>query len=123
MRNSSLKIFRIIAFLEGTSYIALLFIGMPLKYLLNNDIIVKILGMPHGILFIAYIIFFCIIKKLSESYADSPPEEIIPFLIHQLLFAIFKHENMKWNKKTTFMIIIASMIPFGTFYVDKKYLR
>ncbi|MAQ70257.1 MAG: hypothetical protein CMD23_04100 [Flavobacteriales bacterium] len=123
MNYSSLKIFRIIAFLEGISYIALLFIGVPLKYLLHNDILVKMMGMPHGIFFIAYIIFCLIVKLLSKSRAESPPKDIVPFFIHRLLFAIFQDENKNWNQKTTFIILIASMIPFGTFYIDKKYLR
>ena len=122
MKYSSLKIFRIIAFLEGMSYIALLFIGVPLKYLLHNDIMVKIMGMPHGIFFIAYIIFCFIVKLLSKSRAESPPKDIIPFFIHRLLFSIFQDENKNWNQKTTFIILIASMIPFGTFYIDKRYL-
>lgn len=123
MRYSALKIFRIIAFLEGISYIALIFIGVPLKYLGNNDILVKVLGMPHGVFFIGYIILCFIVKLLSQSKAEFPPTEIIPFLLHRLLFSIFKQENKKWDEKTTWMIIIGSIIPFGTFYIDKKYLR
>lgn len=94
MNYSSLKIFRIITFLEGISYILLLFIGVPLKYIGHNEIMVKILGMPHGVLFVLYI-----------------------------MLALYQKKNMKWNIKDMFMILIASIIPFGTFYIDKKYLR
>ena len=94
MKHSSLQIFRIIALLEGVSYILLLLIGVPLKYIGNDEIIVKALGMPHGILFIAYIIF-----------------------------SIYQRKNMQWDIKTTLIILMGSVIPFGTFYVDKKYLR
>lgn len=94
MIYSSLKTFRLIALLEGMSYILLLFIGVPLKYIGNNEILVKILGMPHGILFILYIIF-----------------------------ALYQKKNMNWNIKDMLIIMMASIIPFGTFYVDKKYLR
>ena len=94
MNYSSLKIFRIITFLEGISYILLLFIGVPLKYIGHNEIIVKILGMPHGVLFVLYI-----------------------------MLALYQKKNMKWNIKDMFMILIGSIIPFGTFYIDKKYLR
>ena len=86
--------FRKIALLEGLSYIVLLFIGVPVKYLLNNDLIVKILGMPHGILFILYIIIAFIIKKRQQ-----------------------------WSIKEFLIILIASLIPFGTFYVNNKYLK
>jgi len=86
-------IFRLIAMLEGVSYILLL-IAMPVKYLLDNEQYVKALGMPHGILFILYIIMVFLIR-----------------------------EQMRWNIKNLTIIILASIIPFGTFYVDYKYLR
>ena len=86
--------FRKIALLEGLSYVILLFIGVPLKYLLNNDGVVKLLGMPHGILFIAYIIFSLILYK-----------------------------KMKWSNLDLIIILSASLIPLGTFYIDRKYLK
>ena len=86
--------FRKIALLEGLSYIILLFIGVPLKYLFNNDWVVKLLGMPHGILFIAYIIFSLILYK-----------------------------KIKWSNLDFTIILSASLIPFGTFYIDRKYLK
>ena len=49
------NIFKIISLLEGGSYILLLFVGVPLKYFGENPILVKSLGMPNGILFLAYI--------------------------------------------------------------------
>ncbi|MBL6730902.1 MAG: DUF3817 domain-containing protein, partial [Bacteroidia bacterium] len=45
-----LKIFRLIALLEGLSFLVLIFIGVPMKYFQNNDAIVKMVGMPHGML-------------------------------------------------------------------------
>ena len=86
-------IYRLIAFLEGVSYILLLFIAVPIKYLLNEALYVKILGMPHGILFILYILF-SIIAKIKYN----------------------------WNFRKFLVISIASLVPFGTFYIDKKYL-
>ena len=88
------KAFRLISFLEGVSYLLLLFIAVPIKYFQGNELYVKILGMPHGILFISYILLLILIQK-----------------------------KMKWNLKTTLVISLASIIPFGTFYVDIKYLR
>jgi integral membrane protein len=46
--------FRIVAFWEGISYLLLLFVAMPLKYGLGIDIAVRIVGMAHGVLFLAY---------------------------------------------------------------------
>ena len=89
-----IKIFRILAFLECVSYILLLFIAVPIKYLLDDPTYVKLLGMPHGILFVVYIIFSVIGKN-----------------------------KFKWSYKEFFIVSTASLIPFGTFYVDKKYLR
>jgi len=91
---STLKTFRIVAFLEGVSYILLLFIATPVKYLLEEPKFVKILGMPHGLLFIAYIVF-----------------------------ALLLRGEYKWNTKDFSNILLASIIPFGTFYIDKKYLK
>lgn len=88
-----IKTFKIISYLEGLSYLVLLFIGVPMKYLANNDAIVKAVGMPHGILFMAYIILAIVVRQL-----------------------------LNWNTKTTLIVLVASVIPFGTFYVDKKYL-
>ena len=88
------NIFRIISFLEGISYLLLLFIAVPIKYFQGDESYVKILGMPHGILFMGYIILVILIQK-----------------------------QMKWNLKNLGIVILASVIPFGTFYVDKKYLR
>jgi len=47
--------FRIVAFWEGISYLLLLFVAMPLKYGLGMDAAVRVVGMAHGVLFIAYI--------------------------------------------------------------------
>ena len=51
-----IKLFRLTALLEGISYILLLFIAVPIKYLWDDPTYVKLLGMPHGILFIGYIL-------------------------------------------------------------------
>ena len=48
--------FRIVAFWEGISYLVLLFIAMPLKYGFGMDLAVRIVGMMHGLLFIAYVV-------------------------------------------------------------------
>ena len=79
-------IFRLIALLEGLSFIFLVFLGMPLKYLYGNEMLVKILGMPHGILFIVYV----------------------------LTAFLFKNK-LKLNIKELLIVLIASVIPFGTF--------
>ena len=89
-----INLFRITALLEGISYILLLFIAVPIKYLLDDPTYVKLLGMPHGILFIGYIIL-----------------------------AVVGKNKFNWSYLEFFIISAASLVPFGTFYVDKKYLR
>jgi integral membrane protein len=89
-----MKFFKIIAWLEGVSLLALLFFAMPIKYIFNNEIYVKHIGMAHGILFILYIALATLLKI-----------------------------ELKWNFKKYFIICIASFIPFGTFYIEKKYLN
>ena len=88
------NIFRIISFLEGISYLLLLFVAVPIKYLHGDASYVKLLGMPHGILFMLYIVLAIVIKK-----------------------------EMNWRNKTLGIVLLASVIPFGTFYIDKKYLQ
>ena len=46
--------FRIVAFWEGISYLVLLFVAMPLKYGFGADMAVRVVGMAHGALFLAY---------------------------------------------------------------------
>lgn len=89
-----ISVFRIISYLEGISYILLLFVGVPLKYLAGNDIIVKYVGMPHGLLFVAYIFLAIVIRQI-----------------------------LNWDTNTFIKVLVASIIPFGTFYVDRKYLN
>lgn len=88
------SIFRIVSLLEGVSYLLLLFIATPIKYLQGDATYVKLLGMPHGLLFMLYIVLAIVIQK-----------------------------QMNWNNNTLGIVLICSIIPFGTFYVDKKYLR
>lgn len=88
-----IKTFKIIALLEGVSLLLLLFIAMPLKYIWEMPQMVQVVGMAHGILFLAYV--------------------AIAFMVYN---------ELKWSLKTLAVVLIASVIPFGTFYVEKKYL-
>ena len=85
--------FRIVALLEGVSYILLMTIGLYFKYLLNDDTYVKLLGMPHGLLFMLYILIAFLLRKQQQ-----------------------------WSFINFVIILFASLIPFGTFYIDRKYL-
>lgn len=91
-----LNIFRKVALLEGVSYLAL-FANMLIIKPTNFDLYKQILfplGMAHGVLFIGYILLAILLKKPQA-----------------------------WEIKTFGLILIASLLPFGTFYIEKKYLR
>ena len=71
---NTLKTFRYIALAEGISFLILLFIAMPLKYLANMPEPVKLFGMMHGVLFVLFIIFkaysFYLLKKSRIWYFE-----------------------------------------------------
>ena len=92
--NISVQQFKIVAILEGASFLVLLGIAMPLKYVFGLPATTQIVGMAHGILFIAYVLMVVIIRK-----------------------------QLDWNLKTTAMALTASVLPFGPFVVDKKLLN
>ena len=86
---------RLIGMLEGVSLLLLVFIAVPLKYFFGHPEFVRVIGMCHGILFIAFV------------YAA---------------FSVASENDWKF-KGITWKLIVASVIPFGTFYVDKKILK
>jgi integral membrane protein len=89
--SKSLHRFRIIAIAEGISFLILLGIAMPLKYIFHFPQAVKIFGWAHGALFVAFI------------YAA---------------FAVFSNfkKPFSWLAKA----FAASVLPFGTFVLDKE---
>ena len=94
MVKSSLGALRIVALLEGVSFLALLLIAMPLKYYGDVPSATQMVGMAHGVLFVAYI-FLVVIVTISK----------------------------KWSFLTAIILIVLSFVPAGTFYADKKYFR
>jgi integral membrane protein len=91
-----LRLFKTIAILEGISYI-LLFANMLIIKPNYIDVYKQLLypiGMSHGVLFMGYI-----------------------------FLAILLQASIKWDLKTFGIILLASLLPFGTFYIEKKYLN
>ncbi len=84
---------RLIAFIEGISYIVLLFVAMPLKYIYEQPDAVRTVGSIHGFLFVAYV----------------------------LLVFLTKVEH-RWDWAKTGLLLLISLIPFGNFYADRKWL-
>ena len=91
--KASLDRFKLVALLEGVSLLILVFIGVPLKHLLEAPLIVKIVGPIHGVLFLLYV-----------------------------LLAIRIGIKYRWKLLTWILVLGASLIPFGTFYVNEKML-
>ena len=86
------NLFRKIAVAEGISFLVLLLIAMPLKYAADMPMAVKIVGGLHGVLFIAFIILAWETKvEYKKGWA--------------------------W----LFKAFLASIIPFGTIVMDRKW--
>lgn len=91
---NTLKSFRLVGLLEGISFLFLVGIAMPLKYIYHQPMAVRIGGMAHGVLFIAYIFF--LMKIRSER---------------------------NWSTGRSVGAFIASLLPFGTIVFDMMVLR
>ncbi len=82
---------RIVGFLEGFSWLLLLFVAMPLKYIAGKPETVRYVGWVHGLLFIMYLL---------------------------LLLSVWTAK--KWKFKTLLMGGLAALLPFGTWLFDKQ---
>ncbi len=85
--------YRLLSVMEGISYL-LFALTMPLKYIWEIGTPNKIVGMAHGVLFIAFVIW-----------------------------TIVLHNDKKWGFKITLIAFICSLLPFGTFWLDHKFLK
>jgi len=86
-----INLYRKTALIEGVSYLILLFIAMPLKYIFNISEAVKYFGWIHGVLFLVFAAV--------------------------LLVAAIKN---KWTLQRIAIYVIGSVLPFVPFYLDKK---
>lgn len=86
---------RLLGFLEGVSFLLLVFIGMPFKYWGDDPYLVKAIGPLHGVLFVLFVMLTLWISVARD-----------------------------WKfTRTTWKVLLASVLPFGTFYVDHTILR
>lgn len=92
--TTAVSLLRRIAFIEGWSYLLLLFVAMPLKYLLDQPLAVRIVGAAHGGLFVALMVVLLVCWILR-----------------------------KWSFPRVFLVGVASLIPFGTFWADRHLAR
>ena len=89
--RTSLNILRKIGFAEGLSWLLLLGVAMPLKYMAGEPMPVKIVGWIHGLLFIAFLIQ---LYRVQSAY--------------------------RWPLKKTALGILAAFLPFGTWIFDAQ---
>lgn len=80
--------FKLVALLEGWSFILLLCVAMPLKYVWEMPLAVKWVGMAHGVLFIIYNIYVLAYRS-----------------------------DWKWDLKKTLWAMFLSVVPLGSFYL------
>lgn len=88
------RLFKVLGWLEGVSFLTLLLIAMPVKYYADNPSMVKLLGPLHGGLFLTY----CLLAFLLASSED-------------------------WPIKKHLLAYLAAVVPFGTFWFERKYLK
>lgn len=81
--------FRVVSLMEGVSWLTLLLIAMPLKYLAGMPSATKVVGMAHGLLFVLYLLIW----KIAASEA-----------------------NWSWRRRIAFFV--AAIIPGGAFWVE-----
>ena len=88
----SLKTFRIVALTEATTLLLLL-VASVLKRTADADYLVTILGPIHGALFLAYV-----------------------------FMALYLRPDMGWSNRTTLLILLGAVLPFGGYVVDRTIL-
>ncbi len=87
---SQIRAFRMTALAEGISFLTLLCIAMPMKYFMGMPEVVRVVGSIHGGLFLLYVGLLAIV-----------------------------HTKQRWSFMFSLYALVASVIPFGTFVLDK----
>jgi integral membrane protein len=85
---------RVVGFVEGISYLLLLFVAMPLKYLYGMPEAVRVVGMAHGVLFLLF----------------------VAALVHAARAGRWPLLRAAWG-------FASAVIPFGTFVLDAQLRR
>lgn len=94
MLSSIISRLRLTGLVEGVSFLILLFIAMPLKYIWGKPEAVRVVGGIHGILFILFI--FYIVQAAIEK---------------------------GWTRREVMLAVLSSVVPFGTFYADSRLFK
>jgi integral membrane protein len=90
----ALRHLRAIALAEGVSFLALLLVAMPLKYLAGFPLAVRVVGLVHGLLFLAFLV--ALLRAASDR---------------------------GWPLRRSALAFLSSIVPFGTFVFDRSLRR
>lgn len=82
---------RHVSLIEGVSFLLLLGIAMPLKYLAGQPLAVKIVGWAHGVLFVLLIVLVAQVRS-----------------------------HLRWPLKRSVLVTVAALLPFGPFLLDGR---
>ena len=83
------RAFRVVSVAEAVSFLVLLLIAMPLKYMADVPAAVQIMGSLHGVLFIAYVGMVFLVR-----------------------------EQLRWDVKRTVLALAAGVLPVAPFLVE-----
>lgn len=92
--KSNLGRLRLVGIVEGISYLILLFVAMPLKYLAGQPEAVRLVGSVHGALFVLFGLYLLMTKM-----------------------------ELRWSMRMAVVLVGLSMLPFGNFWADVKILK
>ncbi|MBT2209204.1 DUF3817 domain-containing protein [Actinomadura sp. NEAU-AAG7] len=88
------RAFRVVSIAEAVSFLVLLLIAMPLKYMADAPAAVQVMGPLHGVLFLAYV---------------------------GMVF--FVRENLHWSAGRTVLALGAGVLPVAPFLVEHFWAR
>ncbi|MFB4313124.1 DUF3817 domain-containing protein [Actinomadura sp. 21ATH] len=88
------RAFRIVSIAEAASFLLLLLVAMPMKYIGDMPVAVSITGAVHGVLFLAYV-----------------------------GLAVGARETLGWDMKRTLLALIASVLPVAPFFVERHWIK
>lgn len=94
MLNDSYVRLRLLGYLEGASFLVLLGIAMPLKYIAGMPQAVRVVGMAHGVLFLLF--------------------------VAAVALTALEH---RWPLRRVMVALVAAVVPFGPFVFDAHLRR
>jgi integral membrane protein len=92
LRGPVVLAYRIMAYVTGTMLVVLVFLGIPLQLFAHIDVIAKVVGTIHGVLYIVYLV---------------------------VAFTMTRFMRIRTASVTTILVLLAGTIPILTFVVER----